>query len=70
MMSRQEAVPPVKRETGCSAVVRATFSLGNNQSCTASTRISTQKCTDRELECRQLVGRSFATCQKRKLVAA
>ena len=43
MMSRQEAVPPVKRETGYSAVVRATFSLGYNQYCTASTRASVQK---------------------------
>ena len=40
MMSRQEVVPPVKRETGCSAVIRVTFSLGNNQTCTDCRRIS------------------------------
>ena len=49
MMSRQETVPPVKRETGYSAVVTATFSLGNNQTQAASTGISAQSAYTKNL---------------------
>ena len=67
-MSRQEVVPPVKRETGCSAVVRPTFSLGNNQTCTdcRARQKLCPNCTDKELTGRWLCGKSFATCQKGK----
>ena len=68
MMSRQEVVPPVKRETGCSAVVRPTFSLGNNQTCTdcRARQKLCPNCKDKELTGRWLCGKSFATCQKGK----
>ena len=67
-MSRQEVVPPVKRETGCSAVVRPTFSLGNNQTCPdwRARQKLCPNCKDKELTGRWLCGKSFATCQKGK----
>ena len=57
MMSGQEGfVPPVKKGTGCGAVVRAFFSWQQSN----LKKDFFPNCTDKDFEGRQ----SFATCQK------